>query len=101
VKLRWKIEQFQRDPEIRFFVASIKAMGVGVTLTAASRVIFVEQDWVPSVMRQAEGRLHRISQAQSVLSQYLVVPDSIDINIMRSVTAKMDVIERAIEAVAP
>jgi SNF2 family DNA or RNA helicase len=52
-------------------------------------------------MRQAEGRLHRISQAQPVVSQYLVVPDSVDINIMRAVTAKMDVIETAIEAVAP
>lgn len=91
------IERFQSDPEIRFFVASIRAMGVGVTLTAASRAIFIEQDWVPAIMRQAEGRLHRISQDRPVLSQYLVVPDSIDINIMRSVTAKMEVITRAIE----
>jgi SNF2 family DNA or RNA helicase len=48
-------------------------------------------------LRQTEGRLHRISQDRPVVSQYLVVPDSIDINIMRSVTSKMGVIERAIE----
>jgi SWI/SNF-related matrix-associated actin-dependent regulator 1 of chromatin subfamily A len=72
-------------------------MGVGVTLTAASRVIFVEQDWTPAVLRQAEDRLHRISQTEPVLSQYLVVPDSIDVNVMRSVIAKIDVIERTIE----
>jgi SNF2 family DNA or RNA helicase len=91
------IERFQSDPEIRFFVASIKAMGVGVTLTAASRAIFVEADWTPAILRQAEGRLHRISQDRPVVSQFLVVPDSIDINIMRSVTSKMGVIERTIE----
>jgi SWI/SNF-related matrix-associated actin-dependent regulator 1 of chromatin subfamily A len=92
------IERFQTDPSTRFFVASIRAMGIGVTLSAASRVIFVEQDWTPSILRQAEDRLHRISQTQAVLVQYLVVPDSIDINVMRSVIAKIEVIERTIEA---
>jgi SWI/SNF-related matrix-associated actin-dependent regulator 1 of chromatin subfamily A len=92
------IERFQTDRSTRFFVGSIRAMGVGVTLSAASRVIFVEQDWTPSVLRQAEDRLHRISQTQAVLSQYLVVPDSIDVNVMRSVIAKIEVIERTIDA---
>jgi SWI/SNF-related matrix-associated actin-dependent regulator of chromatin subfamily A-like protein 1 len=91
------IERFQSNSEIRFFIASIHAMGVGITLTAAARAIFVEQDWTPATMRQAEDRLHRIGQVQPVLSQYLVVPDSIDINVMRSVMAKVEVIEQAIE----
>jgi SWI/SNF-related matrix-associated actin-dependent regulator 1 of chromatin subfamily A len=94
------IERFQTDPSTRFFVGSIRAMGLGVTLSAASRVIFVEQDWTPSILRQAEDRLHRISQTQAVLVQYLVVPDSIDINVMRSVIAKIEVIERTIDAAA-
>jgi len=91
------IERFQTEPMTRFFLGSIRAMGIGVTLTAASRVIFVEQDWTPAILRQAEDRLHRISQRKPVLSQYLVVPDSIDVNVMRSVITKIDVIERAIE----
>jgi SWI/SNF-related matrix-associated actin-dependent regulator 1 of chromatin subfamily A len=91
------IERFSNDPSTRFFVASIHAMGVGVTLSAASQAIFVEQDWTPGILRQAEDRLHRIGQQQSVLIQYLVVPDSIDVNIMRTVIAKMEVIGRTIE----
>jgi SWI/SNF-related matrix-associated actin-dependent regulator 1 of chromatin subfamily A len=91
------IERFANDPATRFFVASIHAMGVGVTLSAASQAIFVEQDWTPGILRQAEDRLHRIGQESPVLAQYLVAPDSIDINIMRTVIAKMEVIGRAIE----
>jgi SWI/SNF-related matrix-associated actin-dependent regulator 1 of chromatin subfamily A len=91
------IEQFTNDPTTRFFVTSIHAMGVGVTLSAASQAIFVEEDWTPGILRQAEDRLHRIGQSQPVLLQYLVVPDSIDVNIMRTVIAKMEVIGRAIE----
>ena len=72
-------------------------MGVGVTLSAASHAVFVEQDWTPAILRQAEDRLHRIGQESPVLIQYLVVPDSIDVNIMRTVIAKMEVIGRAIE----
>jgi SWI/SNF-related matrix-associated actin-dependent regulator 1 of chromatin subfamily A len=91
------IERFQTDPQLRYFVASIHAMGVGITLTAAARAIFVEQDWTPAILRQAEDRLHRIGQEAPVLSQYLVVPDSIDVNVTRSVMAKVEVIEQAIE----
>jgi SWI/SNF-related matrix-associated actin-dependent regulator of chromatin subfamily A-like protein 1 len=91
------IERFQDDPSIRFFVGSIHAMGLGVTLTAASRVIFVEQDRVPAIMRQAEDRLGRIGQRNAVLSQWLVVPDSIDVNVMRSVVSKIGVIDAVVE----
>jgi SWI/SNF-related matrix-associated actin-dependent regulator 1 of chromatin subfamily A len=91
------IEKFQTDSRTRFFVGSIRAMGLGVTLTAASRVIFTEQDWVPAIMRQAEDRLGRIGQRNAVLSQWLVVPDSIDVNIMRSVVSKIGVIDAVVE----
>jgi SNF2 family DNA or RNA helicase len=36
-------------------------MGVGITLTAAARAIFVEQDWTPAILRQAESELHSCS----------------------------------------
>jgi SWI/SNF-related matrix-associated actin-dependent regulator 1 of chromatin subfamily A len=91
------IARFQEPGAPKYFIASIAAMGVGITLTAASRVIFVEQSWTPAEMEQAECRLHRIGQANAVLSQYLVVRDSIDEKILSAVVGKMRVIERVLE----
>jgi SWI/SNF-related matrix-associated actin-dependent regulator 1 of chromatin subfamily A len=87
------VASFQESEGLKYFIASIQAMGVGITLTAASRVIFVEQSWTPSEMEQAECRLHRIGQVNSVLSQYLVVRESIDEKILSAVVCKMRVIE--------
>lgn len=62
----------------RVFIGSLKAAGVGLTLTCASRAVFAELDWTPGVMDQAGDRLHRIGQTNPVLLSYIVLEDSID-----------------------
>lgn len=66
------VNHFQNDPSIRCAVLSMKACSSGLTLTAASTVIFAELDWNPSIILQAEGRAHRIGQAQQVKSFFLI-----------------------------
>jgi SWI/SNF-related matrix-associated actin-dependent regulator 1 of chromatin subfamily A len=59
-------------------VLSTKAAGVGITLTHASDVLFVERSWTPADEEQAEDRAHRIGQTDSVTVRYMVVPNTLD-----------------------
>lgn len=89
------VELFQTSPHTRVIIGSIGAMGTGWTLTAASYVAFCELDWVPGNLNQAEDRLHRIGQAESVLVQHLMLNGSFDGRMAKSVMHKQRVIERA------
>lgn len=94
-KRQLAVDAFQTDPKVRVIVGSIGAMGSGWTLTAASYVAFVELDWVPGNLNQAEDRLHRIGQKQSILVQHLMLNGSFDAHMAKVVMAKQKVIERA------
>lgn len=93
-----QVKRFQEDPAVTVFIGSIGAAGVGFTLTAASTVVFVELDWVPGNVSQAEDRLHRIGQtAQCVNVLHIVVDGSIDAYMAKSVIAKQAIIEKALD----
>jgi SWI/SNF-related matrix-associated actin-dependent regulator 1 of chromatin subfamily A len=92
------VDRFQTDPTCRLIVGNLQAMGVGLTLTASSHVIFGELDWVPGVITQAEDRAHRIGQLDSVLVQHLVLEGSLDAVMARRLVAKQEVIDKALDA---
>lgn len=92
-----KVNRFQTDPRIRVFVAGILPMGTGFTMTAANLAIFVELDWVPGKMAQAEDRLHRIGQLDNVLVKHLVLEGTIDAAVAKTLVRKMDIIDRALD----
>lgn len=54
------VRKFQTNPNIMVGVLSLTASGQGITLTAASTVVFAEMNWTPGMMVQAEDRVHRI-----------------------------------------
>ena len=91
------VDRFQNDPDIHVFIGSIQAAGVGITLTAASTVVFAELDWVPGNMSQAEDRCHRIGQTDSVLVQHVVLDGSIDARLARTLIDKQAVITMAVD----
>ena len=84
------VNQFQTVDAVRVAVLSIKAAGMGLTLTAASTVVFGELSWTPGDIVQAEDRAHRIGQASSVLVQFLHAKQSVDDVMWGSVQHKLE-----------
>lgn len=91
------VTRFQNDPACKIFVGSIRAAGVGITLTAAAKVVFAELDWTPANMMQAEDRCHRIGQTESVLVQHLVFDGSLDARMAEILVEKMEIIGAALD----
>lgn len=91
-------QRFQHDPTCRVFVASILAAGVGITLTASSNAVFAELDWVPANVTQAEDRLHRIGQRDSVLVQHIVAYGSLDAHIAKQLVRKQEVLDTVLDS---
>ncbi|EQD44566.1 helicase domain-containing protein, partial [mine drainage metagenome] len=87
------VQSFQTDPDVRVFLGSITAAGVGITLTAASDVVIAEQDWTPATLDQAEDRLHRIGQAECVTALHILAAGTIDEAIAALVERKRVVID--------
>jgi len=97
VKRQEAVDAFQTNENVKVFIGSIQAAGVGITLTAASHAIFAELDWVPGNVTQSEDRLHRIGQRDSVLVQHLVLEGSLDATIAKTLVRKQTVIDRALD----
>ncbi|KAL3817457.1 hypothetical protein ACHAXA_001464 [Cyclostephanos tholiformis] len=70
-----RVKKFQTSDKIRLSLLSMTAAGVGLTLTAASNIIFAELHWTPGILAQCEDRCHRIGQASSVNVMYCICKD--------------------------
>ena len=72
------VDAFQNTPGTMLIICSIKAAGVGLTLTASSNVAFVELAWTYADCCQCEDRAHRIGQKDNVACYYLLGRGTID-----------------------
>ena len=90
------IDKFQTDDNCMVFVAST-AMGMGVTLTAASNALFVERQWTPGIEEQMEDRLHRIGQTNAVLIHYMKIEKSLDEKMDKLVDNKRIVLDEVLD----
>ncbi len=87
------VDTFQMG-KVDCFIGNIQAAGVGITLTAASHIVFAEIVWTPALMSQAEDRCHRIGQTQSLLIQYPVLEGSLDQRMLEVIVRKQDIISK-------
>lgn len=87
------IDSFQMNPESRVIVLNLQAGAVGITLTAASDVLFVQMGWTPAEHDQAEDRCHRIGQINSVQAYYMICAGTIDEDIYELIQQKRSIVD--------
>ncbi|MNQ96773.1 hypothetical protein D3C85_1123910 [compost metagenome] len=91
------VASFQDNPEIRVFLISLKAGGVGLNLTQADYVYLVDPWWNPAVENQAIDRTYRIGQQKNVIAVRLICPDTIEEKIMKLQASKKDLVRDLIK----
>lgn len=89
------VERFQ-DGRVPVLVAAITKAGVGLTLTRSSDAIFVEVDWTPALVKQAEDRIHRIGQVNAPVYLTLIAHGTLDEPIQRVLGRKTKILEAGI-----
>lgn len=91
-----EVDLFVNDKNSRIFMGQMTAAGFGVDglQKVSNNVVFAEIDWVPGNMEQARDRLVRIGQTNTVIAHYLVISDTLEDNMMKSVISKGKVITR-------
>ncbi|KAF9526260.1 SNF2 family N-terminal domain-containing protein [Crepidotus variabilis] len=77
------IQHFMNNVDVTVFLVSLKAGGVALNLTEASRVYLMDSWWNPAVEYQAMDRIHRLGQRRPVQAIKLVVEDSIESRIVQ------------------
>ena len=82
------VKRFGTEAGPRVMVVSLKAGGVGLTLTAATRVVLFDRWWNPAVEDQAIARAHRIGQTRAVTVDKLVATGTIESKIAALLATK-------------
>ncbi|KAJ5816925.1 Zinc finger RING-type [Penicillium robsamsonii] len=86
------IEHFMTKPEVEVFLVSLKAGGVALNLTEASRVFIIDPWWNPAAEWQSADRSHRIGQQRPCVVTRLCIEDSVESRIIQLQEKKANLI---------
>jgi len=91
------VERFQTDDNFRFFVGQPRTGGYGLTLTAASTVIYYSNSYDLEVRLQSEDRAHRIGQNSNVTYIDLIANKTVDEKIVSALRKKINIATEVLE----
>lgn len=91
------VANFQETEDLRVFLISLKAGGVGLNLTAADYVFLIDPWWNPAVENQAIDRCYRIGQTKHVMAYKMICKDTIEEKIVDLQKNKMQVSDAIIQ----
>lgn len=77
------VNNFQNNADVKVFLISLKAGGVGLNITAADYVYLVDPWWNPAVEQQAIDRTHRIGQTKKIFAYKMICKDSVEEKIIQ------------------
>lgn len=73
-----RVHSFQNNDEIRVFLISLKAGGVGLNLTQADYIYLIDPWWNPAIENQAIDRSYRIGQTKNVIAVRMICSDTVE-----------------------
>jgi len=85
------VDDFQAG-QVAILVASITAAGVGITLTRSTDAVYVETDWTPALIQQADFRINRIGQTKPTRVTTMVAPGTLDEYIHKALDKKGEIL---------
>ncbi|KPM47970.1 DEAD/DEAH box helicase [Jiulongibacter sediminis] len=91
-----EVEKFQENPDIKVFLISLKAGGVGLNLTAAEYVFLLDPWWNPAIEAQAVDRAHRIGQKNTVFTYKFISRNTVEEKILTLQRAKRKLFDELI-----
>lgn len=92
-----EIAKFQNDTDVLVFVGQIATAGLGITLTAASTMVFYSLDYSMSNFEQAKARIYRTGQRENCTYIYLIASNTVDKKIMRALKNKVNLAKSLID----
>lgn len=97
---KYNVHRFQNQDLHRVFVIATRAGGEGITLTSAEVVVFMDLDWNPQIMAQAEARAHRIGQEKPVTVVKMCTRGTVEHQMINRVNKKLYLASRVIHDAA-
>lgn len=91
------VDDFQKNPETKVFLAQIDTAGLGITLTAADTCVYYSENFNYAAYSQSLARIHRIGQKNRCTYIHLVVEHSIDETILKALAKKEDLAKTVVD----
>ena len=92
-----QVTAFQSDPGVKVFIGQIATAGLGITLTAASVMVFYSLDYNMSNYEQTKARIHRVGQRQPCTYIHLVAKGTVDEQVLKALQEKANLAKSLVD----
>ena len=92
-----QIAAFQNDPDLPVFIGQIATAGLGITLTAASLMVFYSLDYSMSNYEQTRARIHRVGQKNECTYIHLVARGTVDEKVLKALHDKANLAKSLVD----